>query len=409
MSREASHPPPAPPVEASGAEPSQPGNVAPLLVLGAAAGALFFAAHAIWSSQMPYRPGFDDAEHLRAALAWRDELRLDASGPFVRVPLWQMLLGSLFWLMRPLVAIPALQIACVGATLAACLCFARRSAPALPSWTVAVALAAFVLSPQALLYLRHPVNEPWIGALAAWVLALGVSRWRWAVLASGLAVGAAAMTKLSMGLLVLPALVFAWRGSRGGRARRVAELALGAVLVVLPLVALHQVQRGELPLDNTSAYTLGEYMPRDWVALGDHGERQRAGMQSFRRQVADDPIAFAAGAGDRLARWLRRPATADFALFVPGFPRRGVGLWENAILWSLLLLAAAGTTRSSAPIWLFVAALPLLCSVGVHVPFVPKILPVFVCVLLAPQGLARIARALEPPVRPGHAEPHPSD
>jgi len=369
-----------------------PPSAAPVLALCAAAGAVFLVAFAVSVSQFPYQPGFDDAEHVAAALVWRDELRLDASGPFVRVPLWQMLLGTLFHLARPLVVIPALQIACVLASLAAYGVFVRhaqRTTP-IPLPALATPLLAFVLAPQTLLYARHPVNELWIGALCAWVLALGVTRPRGAWLASGLAVGAAAMTKLSMGLLVLPALVFAWRGDTEQRRRRLAGVALGAALVTGPCIALHEVQRGELPLDTTSAYTLGEYMPDAWMRLGDHAERQRAGMQSFRRQLAEDPLGFTGAAFERLVRWLRRPASADFALFVRGFPKRSVGLWEHTVLWSLLVLAVVGTTRSSAPIWTFVLALPVLCSVPLHVPFVPKILPIFPCLLLAPLGLARL-------------------
>lgn len=384
MSRAAPQPPPAPGPQAPGAPP--------VLALCAAAGAIFLVAFALYAARFPYLPGFDDAEHVAAALVWRDELRLGTSGLFVRVPLWQVLLGTLFQLARPLLAIPALQVSCVLATLAACGVFVRHASRTTPISTAALVppLLAFALAPQTLLYARHPVNELWIGALAAWVLALGVARPRGAWLASGLAVGAAAMTKLSMGLLLLPALIFAWRGDLLSRSRRLACVALGAALVMGPCVALHQLQRGQLPLDNTSAYTLGEYMPDAWIQLGDHAERQRAGMQSFRRQLTEDPLGFAGAAIKRLGRWLSRPASADFALFVPGFPKRAVGLWEHAILWSLLALAVAGTTRNTAPIWIFVLALPVLCSLPVHVPFVPKILPIFPGLLLAPLGLARL-------------------
>lgn len=364
------------------------------MVWGLCAGAfvLFLGAFALLSSQTPFRSGFDDAEHVAAALVWRDEWRLDTSGLFVRVPLWQVLLGTLFHAARPLVAIPLLQSACVMATLLACGVFVRHAARDAPLTPLALGLplSAFALSPQALLYARHPVNELWIGALAAWVLALGVARPGPGWLASGLAVGAAAMTKLSMGLLAAPALFFAWRGDVAGRPRRLAGVALGTALVVAPCLALHHGQRGGLPLDNTSAYTLGEFMPEAWLALGDHRERRDAGMQSFRRQLAEDPLGFSAGAAQRLWRWLSRPATADFALFVPGFPTRAIGLWEHSLLLALLGLAALGTTRETAPIWIFVLALPLLCSLPVHVPFVPKILPVFPCLLLAPLGLARL-------------------
>lgn len=365
-----------------------------LLALGAASGGAFLAGFGVWVSHSSFYPGFDDLEHLRAALVWRDTLRLDDAGPFVRVPLWQVLLGTLFLLLRPGLAIALLQCASVLASIAACLYFVRRSCArsALPLAALAVPLFAFALSPQTLLYARHAVNEPWLGALAAWVLALGATRPRGAPLGLGLASGAAAMTKLSMGVLLVPALLFAWRGAPERRVARLAQLALGAALVVGPCLGLHAAQRAHLPVDNTSAYSLGEYTPQQWLALGDARERQRAGMASFRRQLGGDPLGYAQDALHRLARWLTRPATADFALFVPGFPKAAVGLWEQAVLWGLLVLALAGTTRATAPIWIFIAALPLLCAFPVHVPFVPKILPVFPCLLLAPLGLARLLK-----------------
>jgi 4-amino-4-deoxy-L-arabinose transferase-like glycosyltransferase len=362
------------------------------LALCGGAAVLFLVVFTAYTSQVPYQPGFDDAEHVAAGLHWRDTQQLGTQGLFVRVPLWQVLLGTLFHLARPLVAIPALQVICVFATLAACAVFVRHAARTtpIPKLALAVPLLAFALAPQTLLYARHPVNELWIGALAAWVLALGVAQPRGAWLASGLAVGAAAMTKLSMGLLLLPALIFAWRSDSAGRSRRLACVALGAALVAGPCVALHAVQRSGQPLDNTSAYSLGEFMPDAWLQLGDPAERQRAGMASFRRQVSGDPLGYAGGALTRLGRWITRPATSDFALFVPGFPKGAVGLWEHTILLGLLALAVVGTTARTAPIWLFVVALPILCSVPVHVPFVPKLLPVFPCLLLAPVGLARL-------------------
>jgi hypothetical protein len=231
VSRAAPQPIPAPRQQA----PDAP----PVLALCAAAGAIFLVAFACYSARFRFLPGFDDAEHVAAALVWRDEWRLDTSGLFVRVPLWQVLLGTLFQLARPLLAIPALQVGCVLATLAACGVFVRHASRTTPISTAALAapLLAFALAPQTLLYARHPVNELWIGALAAWILALGVARPRGAWLASGLAVGAAAMTKLSMGLLLLPALIFAWRGDAPGRHRRLACVALGAALVTGPCVA----------------------------------------------------------------------------------------------------------------------------------------------------------------------------
>ena len=115
-------------------------------------------------------------------------------------------------------------------------------------------------------------------------------------------------------------------------------------------------------------------------------------MASFRAELTRDPVGYAGAAARRLTRWITRPATADFALFVPGFSPGPFGIWEHAVLWSLVLLAALGTTTRTAPIWIFLAAIPVLCAFPVHVPFTPKIIPIFPCLLLAPLGLARVLR-----------------
>lgn len=363
-----------------------------LVALGVAAAALFLAAFAAHLELVPAAPGFDDLEHLEAAIVWQNEGRLQVDGIFVRVPLWTVLLGTLSHVLRPGTAIALVQSACVLATLGLALAFARRASAerALPLAAVAVPLLVFASSPQVVLYARHAVNELWIGTLSAAVLFVGTARRRGGALALGLACGAAAMTKLSMGLLAVPAAIFAWRGGPQRRPVRLAQLALGTALVAIPLVALHAAQRPGLPLDNTSAFTLGEYTPREWLALGGPVERRDAGMASFRAQLAGDPLGYAGDAVQRLARWITRPATADFALFVPGFSKGAFGIWEHAVLWSLVLLAALGTTARTAPIWIFLAALPVLCTFPVHVPFTPKIVPIFPCLLLAPLGLARV-------------------
>ena len=81
------------------ASAKRPLGRATLLALGAASGGAFLTGFAVWVSQSDFYPGFDDLEHLRAALVWRDTWRLDDAGPFVRVPLWQVLLGTLFHLL----------------------------------------------------------------------------------------------------------------------------------------------------------------------------------------------------------------------------------------------------------------------------------------------------------------------
>ena len=363
----------------------------PLTALGVAASALFLAAFAIHVWLLPIAPGFDDFEHLQAAMAWQQEGRLQSDGVFVRVPLWPVLLGTPAHLLRPGTAVAFVQIACVLATLALALAFARRASAerALPLAAVAAPILLFASSPQVVLYARHAVNELWIGALAAGVLFLAAAPARGGPLALGLASGAAAMTKLSMGLLAVPAAAFAWRGGPHRRAARLAQLALGAALVAVPLVALHATQRPGLPLDNTSAFTLSEYTPQEWIALGDPLERREAGMARFRAALTRDPLGYASAVAKRLTRWITRPATTDFALFMPKFPARAFGLWEHAVLGILVVLAVLGTTARTAPIWIFLAALPILCAFPAHVPFTPKIIPVFPCLLLAPLGLSR--------------------
>jgi hypothetical protein len=367
-----------------------------LAALGVASGAVFLLAFVAIAANTPFRLGFDDAEHLRAALLWRQHFTLDATGPFLRVPLWQILLGSVFLVFEPTRGVAIFQCSMVLAAVAVFLLHVRAVSRwrGLPWLAVALPLALFVGSPQTLLYARHAVNELWIGLLAMLVLHLGVVRPRGAAALSGLACGAAAMTKLVMLVLAAPALAFLLRGeSRERQLRRTAAFLLGAGVVGLPLLALHVHQRGLVPLDTTSAYTLSEYMPPEWMALGDPVERYRAGLENFREIVARDPIGYLQDALRRLGRWIVRPATADFALYDPRFPSVAVGAWEHAVLWTLLGLAALGTTAASAPIWILLAAIPLLCAFPLHVPFTPKIVPVFPCLLLAPLGVQKL-RAL---------------
>jgi hypothetical protein len=364
-----------------------------LWALGLAAGALFLAAFAALISGTPWRPGFDDAEHVSAALYWRDHLSLAAGGPFVRVPLWQMLLGTLFMWIQPGLAVALLQCAIVLAAIAVCLRdLARLPEPRPLPWLAAAPVLAFALSPQALLYARHPVNEPWVGLLAMGVLALGVAGGRGRAFGMGVLCGLAVMTKLMAGALLVSAAAFAWRAPRERRVHALALLALGTAVAAGPFLALHAFQRPGDPLDDTSAFTLSRYTPRQWVALGPPVERQRAGMAEFRAHFGEDPAGYLASAARRLARWLARPATADFALFVPGFPTAAVGVWEHAVFWGLLGLAALGTTAASAPIWIFILAVPLACAFPPHMPFVPKLMPLFPALWLAPQGVLRLLR-----------------
>jgi hypothetical protein len=365
-----------------------------LAALGLLAGALFLTAFAVLISTTSFHLGFDDAEHVTAALHWRDHLRLETGGPFVRVPLWQVLLGTLFAWLPPGLAVALFQCAVVLVAIAlAVRHLARLPEPRPLPLLAAAPVFAFALSPQVLLYGRHPVNEPWVGLLAMGVLYLGTGSARGRAFGMGLLCGAAAMTKLMAGALLVPAAVFAWRGKpRERRVGALALLSLGAAVAAGPFAALHAVQRPGAPLDDTSAFTLSRYTPRQWVALGPAAARQRAGMAEFREHLGSDPAGYLAGAAGRLGLWLARPATADFALFVPGFPTAAVGAWEHAVFFALLGLAALGTTAASAPIWIFLVAVALACAFPPHMPFVPKLIPVFPALLLAPQGVLRLLR-----------------
>lgn len=385
----------------SGVPPRDALAVRPLVALGLVSALLFLGAFALRVAWLPVVPGFDDAEHLRAAVTWQQAGRLSGDGVFVRVPLWPILLGTLMHAFRPGIAVVAIQLVCVLATLGLAIAFSRRASAerTLPLAAVAFPVLLFAGSPQVLLYAAHAVNELWIGTLAAVVLFLGTTRARWGTWMLGAACGAATMTKLSMGLVTVPAAVFTWRSEPARRAVRLAQLSLGAALVVVPLVVLHAVQRPGLPLDNTSAFTLGEYTPQEWLALGGPLERREAALANFREKITSDPVGYAQDTARRLGRWIARPASADFALYVPDFPKRAIGLWESSVLGILVVLAAIGTTRRTAPIWIFLAAIPLLCAFPVHVPFTPKIIPIFPCVLLAPLGLARLL-----PLREGEGD-----
>ena len=357
------------------------------------AGALFLAAFAALISGTPWYPGFDDAEHVSAALYWREHLRLTTAGPFVRVPLWQMLLGTLFMWLPPGLAVALLQCAIVLAAIALCLRgLARLPEPRPLPLLAAAPVFVFALSPQALLYARHPVNEPWVGLLAMGVLSLGVAGGRGRAFGMGLLCGLAVMTKLMAGALLVSAAGFAGRAPRERRAHALALLALGTAVAAGPFLALHALERPGTPLDDTSAFTLSRYTPQQWVALGSPAERQRAGMAEFRAHFGADPAGHVAGAFRRLANWLVRPATADFALFVPGFPTAAIGVWEHAVFWGLLGLAVLGTSAATAPIWMFILAIPLACAFPPHVPFVPKLMALYPALWLAPHGVLRLLR-----------------
>ena len=91
--------------------------------------ALPFAAYAALLATaclaVPYRPALDDPEIQFLARHWAEHGRLAPDGLFLRVPLWQMLVGSANAILGERVGIVALQ----GAVVFAALClFARRTA-----------------------------------------------------------------------------------------------------------------------------------------------------------------------------------------------------------------------------------------------------------------------------------------
>ena len=43
-------------------------------------------------------------------------------------------------------------------------------------------------------------------------------------------------------------------------------------------------------------------------------------------------------------------------------------------------------------IWIFILAVPLACAFPPHVPFVPKLMPLFPALWLAPHGVLRLLR-----------------
>ena len=360
-------------------------------------GAFYLLASAAIAWRYPYRRGFDDFDHIPAALHWAQTWTLDSGGPFLRVPFWSILLGTSYRVFGTDYGLFALQ---AGIVLGSIACFfayvARRFGDQDAPWIALAPILVFALSPQTLLYSRHAVNDLFIGLLAMSVMLIGESRLARRALWMGAVVGIAFLTKVVAILLVIPALVYALRDG-GGRARlrSAGEIAVGIVAVSLPLLALHVHHRGWVPLDTTSAYNLSPYWVTEWRALGDHAERYRAGMEAWRTVYAAAPADYWKDFVGRLAVWLGRPASADFALYMAHYPQTAIRVLDALALYPMVLLAALGTTRRQLGMWAFLAAIAVGCTFPLHTPYSPKVTWLFPCVLLAPFGILKLRDALK--------------
>jgi hypothetical protein len=359
--------------------------------------ALPFAAYAALLAAaclfVPYRPALDDPEIQHLARHWVEHGRLAADGLFVRVPLWQMLVGSANALFGERAGIVVLQAAIVFAAL--CL-FARRNSRegALGAGAVALALL-FASSPQLVLFSRHTANELFVGtlAMAAFVLGERVDARRAAAL--GAVVAAAMMTKLAAAVLLVPA-ILQLRAARAtlAPARGAWRFALGFGGVALPLYVLAVSQRGFWLLDNTSAFNLGSLDQETWRALGDAALRQRAGMESFWATLGADPVAYASAAAARALDWLLHTGSLDLFLWIEGYPQSAVEIGDALAFFGVLTLALLGTTRRTALVWIFPLAIWAACSFPQKTPYSPKIAILFPLLLLAPAGLASLGAML---------------
>ncbi|MCL4683184.1 hypothetical protein KJ059_00360 [Myxococcota bacterium] len=371
-----------------------------LLVLSFALLAPYLIGRAWIASTWPYQQGFDDFDHIPAALEWAQHRRLTSGGLFLRVPLWHILLGSFFLVFGTTAGLFVLQASIVWGTLLAYLTYVERVLHRDARGLLLLPPLAFVSSPQVLLYGRHAVNEPFLGLLAVGVLLVGALAFRGRAVVLGLLCGAGSMTKTIATALVIPALtdLLAAR-TRTGRTRALALFAVGMAVVVAPLVTLHFVQRGPVPLDTTAAYNLSTFEPRQWLAQGDHMARHAAGMQAWRADIAADPAGYLADFAGRFATWWARPGSADFAHFYRDYPHAWIRAWDHGVLYAFLLLAAFGTRRRHLSVWAFLAILAVGCTFPRHTPYSPKLILIFPTLLLAASGILRLSDRL--PARAG--------
>jgi len=342
---------------------------------------------------VPYRPALDDAELRFLAAHWAEHGRLDARAElFLRVPLWQMMLGSAYAVLGERAGLVAVQVAVV---LGALWVYARRcERRGLPERSALVAAVIFAVSPQIVLYSRHTVNELFVGLIAMGVVAIGERVDARRALALGALTGAAAMTKVAALVVALPAALYLWRARDRLPLRRSApRFAGGFAAVAIPLAALAAWQRGTWLLDDTSAFNLSALDQTQWMALGDPLARQRAGLASFRESLGADPAGYLIAAGGRAVDWLLRPGSLDILHWMEGYPPLLVEAADVIAFFAIATLAVLGTTRATAPAWLFPVAMWAACSLPQKTPYSPRIAVLFPLLLLAPRGLETL-RAL---------------
>jgi hypothetical protein len=374
------------------------------VTVGVVAATAFLVCHLLIVSHYPYRQGFDDFDHIPAAIQWSEHQSLSDDGLFLRVPFWPMLLGTVYHVFAPRVhaAILVLQAAIILATIGCCLVFVHKELGASMQMVCFFPILLFSISPQTLLYARHAVNEPFIGLLAVLIMLVGTAGYGKKPLLLGVLCGMAWMTKIISVLLALPALGYI--GYRKGVKRALRDVLiflLGMALIAVPLYALHFSQRGSVRMDTTSAFNLSSYTPQEWLALGDHAARYSAGIQDWRETFWASPTAYLEGFLGRLVHWVERPSSADFAHFYADYPHRLIQLWDQVVLLTLLILAVIGTRKRHALIWTFPIAIALGSTFPQHTPFSTKVILIYPAVLLAPLGLQRIREAMgKPPERP---------
>ena len=357
-----------------------------------------FAAYALAlafvSAQYPYRPALDDNEwlYLAHSVAERGELANDSV--FMRVPLWQLMLGGVVGWAGDRAGVLGLQVlAAAGAFWLLARCALRGPGDGATTWRAPSALlvaVVFAVSPQLVLYSRHAVTELWVGLFAMAVVALGgpaekFDRRRAALL--GAAVGAAAMTKFSALVLLFPAAIYSFRARPRLPAAQAAVWLLGGfAAVVVPLVAMVALQRG-FPLDDTSAFNLGPLDIEAWEAAGGSAARSALAMQGFRDLFAGDPFGYLADAGLRAVGWFAWPSSLDLLIWIPEYPALVVESLDHLVFFMVLTLAALGTTRRNWPAWVLPIALWVACAAGQKTPHSPKVAILFPLLLLAPAGL----------------------
>lgn len=372
---------------------------------GVVAAIAFLVCHLLIVSHYPYRQGFDDFDHVPAAIQWSKHQSLSDDGLFLRVPFWPILLGTVIHVFAPRIhtAILVLQAAIVFATIGCCLAFVHRELGARMPIVCFFPIFIFALSPQTLLYARHAVNEPFIGLLTVLIMLTGTADNRMKPLLLGVLCGIAWMTKIISVLLALPALGYIGCKKGAKQALRDALILLsGMALIVVPVYMLHFSQRGGVRMDTTSAFNLSSYTPEEWVALGDHAARYAAGMEDWRETFWASPTAYLEGFLGRLVHWVERPSSADFTYFYADYPHRLIQPWDQVVLWTLLILAFIGTTKRHVLIWLFPMAIALGSTFPQHTPFSTKVILIYPSVMLAPLGLFRIREAIgKPPEGPG--------